>query len=218
MEPEFWHERWAAGQTGFHQGATNAFLERYWPSLGLAPGSRICVPLCGKSLDMLWLQQQGFAVAGIEISPLAVEAFFTENGLQPVRSEGPAHTRWSADGIDLYCGDFFALDSNMTGALDGCYDRAALVALPVHLRRAYAEHLAGLLPAQSRSLLVTMEYAQAGMDGPPFSVPPAEVHTLFTPGFTVEQLHAAEVLDNYPAFRERGLNTLGEHVFRLTKK
>ncbi|MBT8117396.1 MAG: thiopurine S-methyltransferase, partial [Gammaproteobacteria bacterium] len=114
--------------------------------------------------------------------------------------------------------DFFALDTDTTGRLDGCYDRAALVALPAHLRPAYSEHLAGLLPAQSRSLLVTMEYVQAGMDGPPFSVPPAEVHALFTPGFSVEQIHAEDVLDTYPTFRERGLDTLTEHVFRLTGK
>lgn len=54
-------------------------------SLDLAQGSRVFVPLCGKSLDMIWLAQQGHEVIGVELSPVAVEDFFRENGLNPVQ-------------------------------------------------------------------------------------------------------------------------------------
>jgi len=216
MNPDFWHERWAAEQIGFHQNETNAYLERYWHKLGLS-GGRILVPLCGKSLDMLWLQRQGHAVAGIEISPLAVEAFFRESGLHPVHTEGTGYRCWSADAIDVYCGDFFALEAADIGVIDGFYDRAALVALTAPQRTAYVEHLAKLLPAQTRGLLVTLDYEQTEMGGPPFAVSPDEVDRLFAADFSVEPIHEASVLDANPAFRERGLGRLTEHVFVLVR-
>ncbi len=217
MEPKFWHERWAAEQIGFHQRETNSHLENYWQTPGLESGSRILVPLCGKSLDMLWLVRQGHKVVGIEISPLAVEAFFTENGLTPSVTSGPGYTCWSDAGIDLYCGDFFSLDIGVTGNVDGFFDRAALVAMPPSKRPAYVTQLTSLLPAQASGLLVTMDYNQREMDGPPFAVPASEVDSLFAGDYLVEQLHEADVLESNPAFRDKGLGRLKEHVFRLTR-
>ncbi len=56
---------------------------RFWSCLELTQGSRVFVPLCGKSQDMLWLAQQGHEVIGVELSPVAVAGLFRENGLQP---------------------------------------------------------------------------------------------------------------------------------------
>ena len=78
MDTDYWRERWARSETGFHQKEINPHLQRFWSALNLAPGSRVFVPLCGKSRDMLWLRGQGHEVVGVEISPLAVEAFFAE--------------------------------------------------------------------------------------------------------------------------------------------
>ena len=78
MDPDFWHQRWQARQIGFHQSAPHPFLERWWPSLNAALGSRVYVPLCGKSLDMVWLSVRGYRVVGSELSSLAVEEFFGE--------------------------------------------------------------------------------------------------------------------------------------------
>ena len=78
MDTDFWLERWQNNQTGFHQDEINSYLTRYWSGLGLTQGSRVLVPLCGKSLDMLWLAEQGHSVVGIELSRLAIEAFFHE--------------------------------------------------------------------------------------------------------------------------------------------
>ena len=55
MEPAFWHRKWADNQIGFHQAQANPYLQRYWPGLGLPAGSRVLVPVCGKSLDLAWL-------------------------------------------------------------------------------------------------------------------------------------------------------------------
>ena len=52
MEPAFWLERWREARTGFHQDAPTPLLLKHWPAVGAAPGSRVFVPLAGKSLDM----------------------------------------------------------------------------------------------------------------------------------------------------------------------
>ena len=214
MEPDFWQARWAAERIGFHQDTVNTDLMRYWHTLELGSG-HILVPLCGKSLDMHWLRKRGYRVVGIEVSPLAVAAFFSEGGLHPVQSVHPHYTRWSVEGIDLLCGDFFRLGQDDIGTVQGFYDRAALVALPRSRRAAYVEHLASLLPHQTRGLLVTLDYEQSAMEGPPFAVSAAEVEALFHPAFRIEQLLDADRLDAFPGFRQRGLQRLRELVFRL---
>jgi thiopurine S-methyltransferase len=218
MDPEFWHQRWAANQIGFHQQEINSHLQRHWQGLDLPSDSRILVPLCGKSLDMIWLREQGHAVVGIEISTVAVEAFFAENGLTPVVRQETDYSCWSYDGIELYCGDFFSLHTAQLGTLAGCYDRAALIAIPAAQRPRYAGHLASLLPAASRGLLVTLEYRQAEMNGPPFAVARAEVNRLFSDTFDIEHLEHLDALAANPAFREKGLTGLTEHVWRLRRR
>jgi thiopurine S-methyltransferase len=83
MEPDFWFERWQRGEIGWHGAEFNRHLLDYWPLLGLPAGTRTFVPLCGKSLDLLWLAGRGERVLGVELSQLAVESFFAEQGLQP---------------------------------------------------------------------------------------------------------------------------------------
>ena len=217
MEANFWHARWAAEQIGFHQDTVNADLIQYWHTLGLRSG-RILVPLCGKSLDMRWLLEQGYQVAGIEISPLAVAAFFSEGGQQAVRSDHVHYSRWSAEGIDLFCGDFFTLKPDDLDPVQGFYDRAALVSIPQSHRSAYVQHLTSLLPAQTPGLLVTLDYPQSAMEGPPFAVTASEVEQRFAPLFRIEQLQDADRLAANPKFRQRGLQRLREQVFRLERR
>ena len=83
MQPDFWHQRWADNQIGFHQSAPTPLLLKHWPALGITPGAQVFVPLAGKSLDMAWLASQGHRVLGVELSQLAVEQFFAEHDLQP---------------------------------------------------------------------------------------------------------------------------------------
>ena len=218
MDPDFWHARWEANQIGFHQDETNTYLERYWPTLGLAPGSRVLVPLCGKSLDLLWLREQGHAVIGIELSRIAVKAFFEENGVSPAVDTGARCTRWSCAGIELLCGDFFNLEAGDIGQVDALYDRAALIALAEAQRQRYAQRLSDLLQPGTPGLLVTLDYDQSRMDGPPFAVPDNEVERLFGHGFQIEHLLQFDALDANTRFREKGLRSLIEHVYRLERK
>lgn len=215
MDPDFWHERWKTNQIGFHQGDINSYLVRYWPSLELNEGGRVLVPLCGKSRDMFWLLEQGFAVVGVEISPIAVEAFFAENRLTPGITREARFIRWKTEALEILCGDFFELKRGDIGSCDGVYDRAALIALPPAMRPRYANHLSTLLGRHVRGLLLTMDYNQAEMEGPPFSVSDAEVSRLFAGACTVQQLSRTDILRSQPRFMERGLTRLSEQAWRV---
>jgi thiopurine S-methyltransferase len=218
MDPQFWHERWQQGQIGFHQPDYHPALLREWPGLGLDSGSRVFVPLCGRSLDMAWLAQRGHRVVGIELSPIAVEGFFRHESLAPAVSAMGALSRHAAGPYELVCGDFFELTAETLGPVAGWYDRAAVIALPPALRRHYAAHLAALLPRGARGLLVTHDYVQAEMDGPPFSVTPEEVAELFAASFTVELVERKDCLPDNPRFRERGLSAFHESIFRMSRR
>lgn len=213
-----WLERWREGRTGFHNERVNPHLAEYWPGFGLPAGSRVFVPLAGRSLDLLWLAEQGYRVVANELSPLAVEHFFDGAGIQPSRRHQGAFEIWSHGLITILCGDYFALEPAVTGRLDACYDRAALVALPSGLRPAYVRHQAGLLPAGAPVLLIGVDYPEHEMEGPPFSVAEEEVRRLAAGRFEVQVLAAGlDMLADNQRFVERGVTRMEETVYRLVR-
>lgn len=187
MRDEFWHERWEQGQIGFHQQAVNRYLTDHWGDLGLPAGAPVFVPLCGKSLDMLWLREQGHPVFGIELSRKAVEAFFHENEIEPSINETARFAEYSAEQLTLFAGDYFQLTASDLGQIHAVFDRAALIALPPTMRQAYVCHMATLLPGGAHVLLVTMHYPEGSLEGPPFSVGAREVEALYREAFTIEE-------------------------------
>lgn len=183
MEHDFWHQKWQEGRIGFHQVQINPYLKKYWTQLALQGEEKIFVPLCGKTRDMLWLREQGHEVVGVELNESACSAFFEENNTVPQVRQLDKFTARCVDGIELLCGDFFALEQEHLGPIAAIYDRAALIALPFNMRKQYADHLSVLLPAGGKILLVTLEFA--GDAGPPFSVSAEEVVALFGERFDV---------------------------------
>lgn len=218
MDAQFWLQRWQEGQIGFHRGDVMPLLEQYWPSLGVPAGSRVFVPLAGKTLDMHWLAAQGLQVLGCELSPLAVEAFFAEAGLaaQVERDADGLHHR--AGPIDLVQGDVFALRADTLATMDAFYDRAALIALPEAMRRRYVEQVYGKLPSGSRGLLITLEYPAAEKAGPPFPIPEPEVQALFAPHWDIEPLTRRDILASEPRFIADGVTALSTSVYRLQRR
>jgi len=180
MEADFWHKMWNSGVVGFHQPDVNHYLKTHWPKLQLQGNENVLVPLCGKSLDMIWLAQQGHSVLGIELSPKALDEFLAENKLTAEPIEQGNHCGYKLPDMTLLCGDFFHLTKEQCSDIHVVYDRAALVALPPKMREQYVKHLAEILPKGSQYLLVTMEYVQNQMSGPPFSVAESEVIDLFS--------------------------------------
>jgi thiopurine S-methyltransferase len=212
MDQDFWLARWQTNQIGFHEGVPNALLVAHLASLGVPVGGRIFVPLCGKSQDMRWLRAQGFTVAGVELSRLAVEQFFAELGLTPVVSQAGPLERFEAEGVTLFVGDIFDLDQDTLSAVDAIYDRAALVALPAPLRQRYAAHLLELTNSAPQ-LLVTFEYDQTRRPGPPFSVMEAEVREHYGATYRLERAEVREVLGGF-----KGVDTARESVWLMSQR
>jgi thiopurine S-methyltransferase len=219
MHTEFWLERWHKQEIGFHQNQINAYLEKYWDKIRHQyAGSQVFVPLCGKSRDMLWLREQGHEVLGIELSEIAVQDFFTENQLDYHQADQQRFKPYQSNNINLLCGDFFSLQKEDLEESHLVYDRASLVALPPEMRREYVQHLIKVLPDNVTILLVIMEYPQSEMNGPPFSVAESEVNELYQADFNIEKLATFDIYQENPRFRERGLSSLLEKVFRVTRK
>lgn len=218
MELSFWYERWERAEIGFHNLEINVHLQQFWSALNLLPGQRVFVPLCGKSRDLLWLAGEGHPVTGVEISPLAVEAFFQENGLQARRWREGAFEIWQQDEIRILLGDFFDLEPRHLADCAGVYDRASLIALPPAMRERYVHHLDTLLAPEVRTLLVTLEYDQTVLPGPPFAVDEAEVRRWYAGTHEIEALTVRDALSEESRWRDRGLTWLFERVYRLARR
>lgn len=217
MHAEFWQARWARNEIGFHAHEVNPYLQRYWPDLGLPSGTRVLVPLCGKSLDMAWLAAQGCRVVGVELAQKAVEDFFSAHELQAQISEDGAFKVYRAGSVEIYCGDFFALTAQQLGDCRALYDRAALIALPAETRARYVAHLRELLASGCQGLLVTLDYPQAEMQGPPFALDEDEVRGLFESGWQMRLVETRDVLGENLKFQQRGLTRLDEQAYRLIR-
>lgn len=219
MKVDFWLDRWQENRIGFHQASVNQYLQDHWPQLGLTDNSTVFVPLCGKSIDMLWLKDQGHQVLGIELSEIAVNDFFRENDLEKTaQNDHPHFASCTTDGITLHIGDFFNLNRNDLKDIAAVYDRASLVALPPEMRQDYASHLGAILPIDISVLLVSMEYQQEEMQGPPFSVEESELRTLFQADFSISKLSESDVLKDNDNLKQRGLSKMLESVWLLTRR
>lgn len=212
MDPGFWLERWRLGEIGFHQDRAHPDLQRHGSVLDGAADSTVFVPLCGKSLDMAWLRAQGHRVLGVELADTAVRDFFAALALQPACERHDGLDWWEAGGIRIACGDFFDLQPRHLQAVTSVYDRAALIALPPPMRGRYAEYMQHILPATAPILQVTLDYPQAQMKGPPFSVPPDELLALYGARYDIQSLAVRDTLAEEPRFRERGLQQLRERT------
>ncbi|SFK27707.1 thiopurine S-methyltransferase [Nitrosomonas aestuarii] len=216
MTKEYWMDRWKRDETGFHQHVFNPYLVQYWEMLQLTLGSQVFVPLCGKTRDMIWLRNQGHSVLGIELSTLAIKAFFEENGLSANHDSGEKFDYYAADAIQIFHGDFFNLGKCDLKKISAVYDRASLVALPPETRRHYAHHMLHILPPATKILLISFDYPQSEMQGPPFAVSPDEVIALYQNHTEIRLLTEADILNENPRFQQRGLSRLQESIFLLT--
>jgi thiopurine S-methyltransferase len=214
---EFWHDRWRNAQIGFHRSSVDGNLIRHWRDLSLPKGARVLIPLCGKSLDLLWLRDLGYAAVGIELSDIALQAFFAENGVAARRRSIPHFDLYEAKDLECYRGDLFELTPEQLGKVAAVYDRASLVSWAPEQRGLYVEHLRALTATGTQTLLITLEYAQAEMKGPPYSVDSAEVHRLFSRHHSIHELARRDVLGDEPRMRARGVSSLTEVCYRITR-
>lgn len=217
MNNEYWHEKWQLDEIGFNQASPSILLQNYFSRLNIDMGARVFVPLCGKSIDMLWLVGQGYQVVGIELSRIACEAFFKEHDIpfEIVQCDDCIVFQTTDRTITLFCGNFFRLNKKQLGPIDVIYDRAALIALPADLRRQYVNHLLNLIDLGSKILLITMVYDQSSMSGPPFSLDEEEVRALYRRNFTIKLWGNEPIKSISPHLKSKGLLMANEQVFEL---
>ena len=119
--------------------------------------------------------------------------------------------------IEIFQGDFFSLQKDDLDNITDIYDRASLVALPLDMRKQYADKMAELQNPGIRTLLVTLTYDHSEMNGPPFSVSEDNVNELYSDYFSIEKLCFKDTIDNEPRMQDRGLTSLVETVYKLTR-
>ena len=202
---EPWLDRWEEGRIGWHEPSGNRNLQSHWQW----SDRRVLVPMCGKTQDLLWLEAQGNEVVGVELSEIAILAFFEESDLTFERIDGslPGY-RALERRVSLYCGDYFVFQD---GPFDAHFDRGALVALSPDLRSRYAKHTSSLLTDDARQFVLTVEYDQVVCDGPPYSITPEEL------GDHWPHLLRHAVVDDTanapPKFLEAGLEEMNEVIW-----
>ena len=192
MDSNFWHQLWESNDIGFHQRAVNPLLAECFNTLSLADSSRLFIPLCGKTLDIAWLLSKGYRVAGAELNKPAVEQLFSELGVEPRVSKLGKLDCYSAENIDIFVGDIFDLSAEVLGDVDAIYDRAALVALPEAMRKNYRDHILEITNIAPQ-LLLTFEYDQTVMQGPPFSISANDIKRYYSDIYTLSLLKQIEV-------------------------
>ncbi|WP_428087008.1 thiopurine S-methyltransferase [Candidatus Thioglobus sp.] len=213
-----WIKRWQEGKIGWHKKLPNSKLIEFITCLKLCKNSTIFVPLCGKSVDMLYLLEKGYRIIGVELSELAAEQFFKENELEYSIKKTDQFIIYYAPNIQIYCGDFFDLNAHDLKAVSAVYDRAALIALPADLRQEYTQHLYSIIQAGCRVLLLTLNYPQSQISGPPFAVNQAQVLSLYKNGFDCQLLQCFNDLENEPKFQRANVDFIEKATYCLHKK
>ena len=197
MESKFWQQRWQEGRISFHKSDVNPELIKYFSNIALPVGSQVLVPLCGKSIDMVWLACAGYDVVGIELVESAVQAFFAEQNITPTITELTSTAdkstlkryqgQLAGQTITLWAADIFALSTIDIGDIDAVYDRAALIALPANMRADYSRHIVKL-SNNAPQLLITLNYDQSKKDGPPFSITQQQLHQYYSADYKIVEL------------------------------
>jgi len=192
MKARFWHQKWDKGEIAFHESEVNSLLIEHFGKLNLAKNNRVFVPLCGKTRDFEWLLSCGYRVVGAELSELAINVLFKDLSVEPSITRIGALILYSAEDIDIFVGDIFDVSAELLGPVEAVYDRAALVALPGNMRVQYSSHLINITAAAPQ-LLITYEYDQQLMDGPPFSINEVEVKHHYAATYQVKSVGSRDI-------------------------
>jgi thiopurine S-methyltransferase len=212
-----WLKFWENNETNWHGDRITQELVEYFELFELEPRDKVFVPLCGKSLDMLYIMNQGFSVVGVEISEIGVRQFFSENNLAYKITKVDDFDLYSTENLEIYCGDFFALTSKHLNNVKSVFDRKSLIALEPEVRQKYVKHLNDIISLGARILLVTLQYPQYQMSGPPFSVDKSEVESLFSMAFESRELRSFNDIENESKLTRAGVNYINNAAYYLRK-
>ncbi|MFY0700455.1 MAG: thiopurine S-methyltransferase [Bermanella sp.] len=218
MDTQFWLNKWQNNEIGFHLPKPHPWLVACWPQLHHGTDAcHVFVPLCGKSVDLDFFYQQGHQVTANELSEDAVKAVFERLELTPNKTQWEGGVCYQAAQLTIYVGDFFKLNDTHIHGVDWIYDRAALIALPEAMRVSYAQKLVALCP-DAQQCLITLDYEQTRMSGPPFALTRALVDQYYQATYAIDELKSANIIEYEPRFAQNGLTELFQRVYRLTPK
>lgn len=187
MDKNFWLERWETNNIPFHLEQTNPSLLKYQHFFTAKTNNNIFLPLCGKTLDIKWFLSQNQNIIGVELSEKAVIELFENLGVNPKVSGLQDMKLYFTKNVAIYVGNIFSLTKELIGNIDYIYDRAALVALPKEVRIKYTSHLMNITNS-AEQLLITYNYDQTLMDGPPFSLSHNEIETHYSKRYSIKIL------------------------------
>jgi len=211
-----WESRWEEGRIGFHLSEVNSYLTRFCDQFLNQNFESVFVPLCGKTLDLFWLSEKTKKVVGVELVRKAVESFFDENNINFTIQQVRKFKLFKNVKIEIFQGDFFDLTIQDIGQFFAIYDRASIVSMDFSSRQRYVDHLMSFLFVGGKILLITLDYEQYQMAGPPYSVPFDEIKKLFSKYGSVELLETCDVIDD--RLRNKGLEAVLERVYIITKE
>lgn len=193
--------------------------------------TRVFVPLCGKTLDMVYLASRAGDVYGVEGIKTALEEFAAEHPELEVKNNGVSSNglfeRFEGKKITLLKGDYFQLTSGQTeGKFDAVFDRGSFIAIDPTLRGDYVIVMGDILAKGARILLVIYERIgteEAVAQGPPFTISESGVRELYEGLDWVESvtlLHQEDQTAMFPHLKERypGLEGLLETAYLIQAK
>jgi SAM-dependent methyltransferase len=186
--PEFWDLRYRAGFAPWDAGQVpiqlRDFVAKYRPAPRPSPKPEaVLVPGCGSAHDVRFLAEAGWAVVGIDFSPVAVAAARAVLGPHAHR---------------VRLADFFA--PLREAPFDVVYERAFLCALPRRLWGDWGRRIAQLV--KPGGVLAGYFFFDGGERGPPFPLDSqAELEALLGPNFA--RIEDAAVDDSIAVFAGR---------------
>lgn len=191
MDAEFWHKLWDTNNIGFHNKEVNQLFLENFPKLELKKNTRIFIPLCGKTVDIKYLLDNGYRVVGIELNENAVKELFSSLRIEASITTIGSLLLYSAKNIDIFVGDIFELNKLTLGKVDIIYDRGAIVALPSEIRKNYTLLLVSITN-NAPQLIITYEYEQNLMEGPPFSVKESQLKAYYNDYYNLRLLEVVK--------------------------
>lgn len=206
---------WKRDDIQFHQSTFSPLLEQYLPKLNLSAGDSILVPLCGKSLDMDFLTDSGYHVVGIELSKIAIQAYFDARNVTPKREKKDKFIRWWHKDTEIWCGDIFNLTSDDIGHVNTLYDCTSLTALPFETRPRYVQHFYERLAQPSQIILITTESADTRQNNSSATID-SEVQSLYEKYYQIELLHGKNSIRQDPEHPGGADRPMEEKVYLLT--
>ena len=208
---EYWTDRWKKGKTDWHREEVHNILFKYVDELtGGRSNLRVFLPLCGKSVDMLWLADQGHTVVGVELAKQAIESFFTENNLtfkvesvKMTASGEPAEVyKCNEKNITIFCCDLYTFEEEDAGGkFDAIWDRGSLSAIvPSANGKRYTKKMHSLLAHHGNCIVETHYYEVDRGGKPPASISDELRNELYGEDFTIKELEVGSVYDTEFSF------------------